>query len=396
MNAHRQSFFKFPLDPFQEEACQAIDAGENVLVCAPTGAGKTAVAEWAMMAAVSAGKRCLYTTPLKALSNQKFFDLCQMFGERQVGLSTGDISIRGKADLVVMTTEVYRNMLYGTSPDLDDAPTVARVASVILDECHYMNDEERGTVWEESIIYTPREIQMVGLSATVANAREMKQWLDAIHGPTRLICTDFRPVPLRHFYFRKGDLMDIFAKKGTDKRQVNPRLLRGKDERPPRRKGGVPFGRSLCNPRELLLKLERQDMLPVIYFVFSRKGCEQLLEETLGALTLTDSERSAIDAAVVARASGSPEILEHPHLDYLRRGVAVHHAGVLPLWKSLVEQLFTLGLVKAVFATETLAAGINMPARTTVISALSKFTGEGLRPLTGSEMLQMSGRAGRR
>ncbi len=396
MHVHRQAFFKFPLDPFQEEACRAIDAGENVLVCAPTGAGKTAVAEWAMMAALSARKRCLYTTPLKALSNQKFFDLCQLFGESHVGLSTGDVSLRGEADLVVMTTEVYRNMLYGTSPDLKDAPSIARVASVILDECHYMNDLDRGTVWEESIVYSPREIQLIGLSATVANAHEMRDWLESIHGPTRLISTDFRPVPLRHYYFRKGELLDVFAQKGTNKKQVNPRLWRFKDERSPKRRAGVPFARSLCDSKELLSRLERQDMLPVIYFVFSRKGCEQLLEETLGVVSLTADEREAIDRAIATRSVQSPEILEHPHLEYLRRGTAVHHAGVLPLWKSLVEQLFAQGLVKVVFATETLAAGINMPARTTVISALSKFTGEGLRPLTGSEMLQMSGRAGRR
>ena len=398
MHAHRQAFFKFPLDSFQEEACEAIDAGENVLVCAPTGAGKTAVAEWAMMAALSAKKRCLYTTPLKALSNQKFFDLCQMFGEQYVGLSTGDVSVRGKADLVVMTTEVYRNMLYGTAPGSEEAPSVHRVASVILDECHYMNDSDRGTVWEESIIYSPPEVQIIGLSATVANAEEMRDWLEAIHGPTRLITTDFRPVPLRHFYFRKNDLLDVFSRKENSlgKPTINPRMLRYKEERAPRRRDGMPLGATLCDPRKLLERLEQRDMLPAIYFVFSRRGCEKLLEETRGAVNLTAAESKALDRAILARAATNPEILEHPHLDPLRRGMAVHHAGILPLWKSLVESLFAQGLVKVVFATETLAAGINMPARTTVISALSKFTGDGLRPLTGSEMLQMSGRAGRR
>lgn len=398
MHAHRQAFFKFPLDSFQEEACQAIDAGENVLVCAPTGAGKTAVAEWAMMSALSAKKRCLYTTPLKALSNQKFFDLCQMFGEQYVGLSTGDVSVRGKADLVVMTTEVYRNMLYGTVPGSDEAPSVSRVASVILDECHYMNDSDRGTVWEESIIYSPPEVQIIGLSATVANAEEMRDWLEAIHGPTRLVSTDFRPVPLRHFYFRKNDLLDVFNRKAgpTGKPTINPRMLRFKEEQAPRRREGFSAGATLCDPRKLVEKLEQRDMLPAIYFVFSRRGCEKLLEETRGAVVLTSAEGKALDRAILARAASNPEILEHPHLDPLRRGVAVHHAGILPVWKSLVESLFAQGLIKVVFATETLAAGINMPARTTVISALSKYTGDGLRPLTGSEMLQMSGRAGRR
>lgn len=398
MNAHRQAFFKFPLDSFQEEACQAIDAGENVLVCAPTGAGKTAIAEWAMMVALSQHRRCLYTTPLKALSNQKFFDLCQLFGESYVGLSTGDVSIRGKADLVVMTTEVYRNMLYGNTPGGQDVSSLGRLGSVILDEVHFMNDTDRGTVWEESIIYTPREVQIIGLSATVANAQEMKEWLEETHGPTRLISTDFRPVPLRFFYFRKGDLLDVFRRSepGATRPTVNPRLLRFKDERAPRRRDGRPASTSLCEPRQLLERLQQKDMLPVIYFVFSRKGCEKLLEETRGAVILTRAEQEALDRAIRTRAAVNPEILDHPDLDSLRRGMAVHHAGILPLWKSLVESLFAQGLVKVVFATETLAAGINMPARTTVISALSKFTGEGLRPLTGSEMLQMSGRAGRR
>jgi superfamily II RNA helicase len=398
MHAHRQAFFKFPLDSFQEEACQAIDAGENVLVCAPTGAGKTAIAEWAMMVALTAKKRCLYTTPLKALSNQKFFDLCQMFGESYVGLSTGDVSVRGKADLVVMTTEVYRNMLYGNSPSGREVSSVARVASVILDEVHFMNDTDRGTVWEESIIYTPKEVQIVGLSATVANAEEMRDWLEHTHGPTRLVSTDFRPVPLKHFYFRKGDLLEIFSKeKGAGGKPVlNPRMLRYKEERAPRRRDGQPAGVTLCEPRKLVERLDQRDMLPAIYFVFSRKGCEKLLEESRGAIALTAAERKAVDQAVLARAASTPEILDHADLDSLRRGMAVHHAGMLPVWKSLVEHLFAQGLVKVVFATETLAAGINMPARTTVISALSKFTGDGLRPLTGSEMLQMSGRAGRR
>jgi superfamily II RNA helicase len=394
MNAHRQEFFEFPLDPFQEEACEAIDAGENVLVCAPTGAGKTVVAEWTMNVALLAGKRCLYTTPLKALSNQKFFDLCQRFGEENVGLSTGDVSVRSQASLVVMTTEVYRNMLYAAGPNSVN-PALREVASIILDECHYMNDTDRGTVWEESIVYSPSQTQIVGLSATVANAGEMRDWLEAIHGPTRLVSTDFRPVPLRHYYFRKDKLLSVFEQVGKRK-QLNPKLFRFKDERAPRGRGGRSQRDQLCDPRKLVARLESQDMLPAIYFVFSRKGCEKLMEDARGAVQLPVADMAAIDLAVRMRAVQNPEILEHPHLDSLRRGLAVHHAGILPVWKSLVEHLFSEGLIKVVFATETLAAGINMPARTTVISALSKFTGSGLRPLTGSEMLQMSGRAGRR
>lgn len=394
MKAHRQQFFDFPLDSFQEEACQAIDAGENVLVCAPTGAGKTVVAEWAMESALLKNKRCLYTTPLKALSNQKFFDLCQKFGEERVGLSTGDVSVRGQADLVVMTTEVYRNMLYAAGPEANN-PALAQVDAVILDECHYMNDTDRGTVWEESIIYSPSRIKVVGLSATVANAGEMRDWLEAIHGPTRLVCTDFRPVPLRHYYFRKDKLVSVFTGSG-DKKKINPKLFRFKDDRVPRGRGNRSRRDMICDPKKLVSRLEAQEMLPAIYFVFSRKGCEKLMEASRGAVQLTREAMRQIDLVVRTRAVANPEILEHPHLDPLRRGLAVHHAGILPVWKSLVEHLFGLGLIKVVFATETLAAGINMPARTTVISALSKFTGDGLRPLTGSEMLQMSGRAGRR
>ncbi len=394
MDAHRREFFEFPLDPFQEEACQAIDAGENVLVCAPTGAGKTVVAEWAVKVALATGKRCLYTTPLKALSNQKFFDLCQRFGEENVGLSTGDVSVRSQANLVVMTTEVYRNMLYAAGPDATST-ALREVAYVILDECHYMNDTDRGTVWEESIIYSPNTIQLIGLSATVANSVQMRDWLDAIHGTTRLVSTDFRPVPLRHYYFRKDKLLSVFEQSGK-KKSLNAKLFRYKDERAPRRRGDRSARDLLCDPKKLVAKLESQEMLPAIYFVFSRKGCEKLMHDARGAVHLTAAEQSAIDLAVRTRAVSSPEILEHPHLDSLRRGLAVHHAGILPVWKSLVENLFSAGLLKVVFATETLAAGINMPARTTVISALSKYTGDGLRPLTGSEMLQMSGRAGRR
>lgn len=393
MKSPRQDFFQFPLDSFQEEACDAIDNGENVLVCAPTGAGKTVVAEWAMHVALAAGRRCFYTTPLKALSNQKFFDLCQRFGEENVGLSTGDVSVRSGARLVVMTTEVYRNMLYAAGPDGVNTRALSQVSSVILDECHYMNDTDRGTVWEESIIYSPRKVQLVGLSATVANAAQMCEWLEEIHGPTRLITTDFRPVPLRHYYFRKDKLLSVFDSKSN---KLNPKLFRFKDERPPR--GGRDRSRRnlLCDPAKLVARLESQDMLPAIYFVFSRRGCETLMDQCRGAITLTRSEQDQIDFTVRTWAVNSPELLEHSHLDSLRRGLAVHHAGMLPLWKSLVENLFSNGLLKVVFATETLAAGINMPARTTIISALSKFTGEGLRPLTGSEMLQMSGRAGRR
>lgn len=384
--------FPFPLDDFQVEAMESIAAGENVVVCAPTGSGKTAIAEYALHRAHQRQLRCFYTTPLKALSNQKFHDLQQLFGEDQVGLLTGDISVRRDAQIVVMTTEVFRNMLYGTILG-DVHANLQGVVSVILDECHYMNDVERGTVWEESIIYCPREIQLVALSATVANAPDLVDWISATHAPTRLIQSDYRPVPLKFYYYFKS-LKPLLSESGSLNpalRQISPPPKRDgfrkpkKEDRPEK-----------VSPENVVRALAEREMLPAIYFVFSRRGCELALRASQGAVTLTLAEADAIKASLKDFLRDNPFLIDHPHLPYLRQGLAAHHAGLLPPWKSLVERLFQQGLIKCVFATETLAAGINMPARTTVISAISKYSDEGHRPMTASEFLQMSGRAGRR
>ena len=382
--------FPFALDPFQLQAAEAIAEGRNAVVTAPTGSGKTVVAEFAVHQALANGQRCFYTTPLKALSNQKFNDFVSLLGAQRVGLLTGDVSIRRDAEVVVMTTEVYRNMLYGTTHG-DVGRNLARVRSIILDECHYMNDQDRGTVWEESIIYTPDSIQLVGLSATISNATELADWISSIHRDTELINTDFRPVPLRHYYFHKDQIHRLFSK-GS---RINPKLLR---LRPPRRPGSRRRREKIkkVELRDVLHTLQRKDLLPAIFFVFSRRGCEQALKDTAGALKLSKDHRRELNGELERALRDAPTLARHPHLPFLRRGLAVHHAGQLPVWKSLVEHLFQKGLIGGVFATETLAAGINMPARTTVICAISKFSGDGHRLLTGSEFLQMSGRAGRR
>ncbi|HTE17027.1 MAG TPA: DEAD/DEAH box helicase, partial [Armatimonadota bacterium] len=378
--------FPYPLDPFQLESIQRIDEGHSVLVCAPTGSGKTVIAEYAIHRALANNQRVFYTTPLKALSNQKFRDLGKALGEPRVGLLTGDVSINRDADVVVMTTEVFRNMLYGTT--LGAVETNLRdVQFVILDEVHYMNDEHRGTVWEESIIYCPPPVQLVALSATVANAGDMAAWMTKVHGDTHLITTDFRPVPLRFHYFDGRNLTALLRRnRPTDhKPRVNTetgRRLRRGDMMP--------------QPHALVQALAEREMLPAIYFVFSRKGCDSAMLSCGHLELLKEEEMDRLEAMVAEHVAAYPSVADHAHLPYLLRGLAVHHAGLLPTWKVLVERLFQAGLVKAVFATETLAAGINMPARTTVLSSITKRGDAGHRSLTASEFLQMSGRAGRR
>ncbi|MCC2670562.1 MAG: DSH-like protein, partial [Armatimonadetes bacterium] len=378
--------FPFPLDDFQLEAIARIDEGHSVLVCAPTGAGKTVIAEYAIHRALEKGQRVFYTTPLKALSNQKFRDLGAMLGEHRVGLLTGDVSLNRDAEVVVMTTEVFRNMLYGTT--LGAVETNLRgVQFVILDEVHYMNDEHRGTVWEESIIYCPPSVQLVALSATVANADDMAAWMSKVHGDTTLVTTDYRPVPLQFHYYDGRRLAPLLRKvRAADFR---PRLDKESGRRT-RRWDLMPA------PDALTQELHEHSMLPAIYFVFSRKGCDQAMTSCGHLQLLTEEEMDRVEAFVERYVQDYPSAAEHPHLPYLFRGLAAHHAGLLPTWKVLVERLFQQGLVKVVFATETLAAGINMPARTTVLSSITKRSDEGHRTLTASEFLQMSGRAGRR
>ena len=381
--------FPFELDDFQKEACNTIDEGKSVVVCAPTGAGKTVIAQHAIHRALEQGCRIFYTTPLKALSNQKFYDFGEKYGVDKVGLLTGDTSINRNAQIVIMTTEVFRNMLYGTNFGAV-ADNLKDVRYVVLDEVHYMNDEQRGTVWEESIIYCPTNIQIIALSATVANCDELTNWINTVHSKTELINTDFRPVPLRFYYFDSSQpfkLLPLLTPDGKLNKKIRPekpQWAKGKDKR---KKTYV---------KQIISNLADNDMLPAIYFTFSRKKCDEQMEKCAGLGLNTKAEQIEIKAFIEEFIADNPHLYGNKHIDYLIQGVASHHAGLLPAWKNLVEKLFQKGLIKVVFATETLAAGINMPARSTVISATSKRTDTGHRMLTANEFLQMSGRAGRR
>lgn len=383
-----KTIFPFELDRFQLEAIAALNGGRSVVVCAPTGSGKTLIGEYAIYRALARGKRVFYTTPLKALSNQKLRDFREQFGSDTVGLLTGDASINREAPVLVMTTEIFRNMLYGT-PIGEVGTSLVDVEAVVLDECHYMNDRQRGTVWEESIIYCPSEIQLVALSATIANSDQLTDWINQVHGPTELIYSDFRPVPL-DFHF--GNPKGIFPLLDNKSGKLNPRLKPKPGSRD--RKGGPrPEAPSISYT---VSQLSARDMLPAIYFIFSRRGCDKAVEE-MGAMSLVnEAEAAQLRWQIDEFLQRNPEAGRSGQIQPLYRGIAAHHAGILPAWKGLVEELFQQGLIKVVFATETLAAGINMPARTTVISSLSKRTDRGHRLLNPSEFLQMAGRAGRR
>ena len=380
--------FPFELDDFQKEACEYIDKGESVVVCAPTGAGKTVIAQHAIHRALENGSRIFYTTPLKALSNQKYYDFSEKYGTEKVGLLTGDTSINRTAQIVVMTTEVFRNMLYGTNFGAV-ADNLKDVRYVVLDEVHYMNDEQRGTVWEESIIYCPTNVQLIALSATVANAGELTKWINTVHSKTELVDTDFRPVPLKFFYFDSSQpdkILPLFTPTG----QLNKKI------KPEKRVWGPKRKKQRSYVKDIVQNLAALDMLPAIYFTFSRKKCDEQMEKCAELNLVTKDEQRRIKDYIENYIAENPHLYNNRHIDYLIQGVASHHAGLLPAWKNLVEKLFQQGLIKVVFATETLAAGINMPARSTVISSTSKRTDSGHRMLTASEFLQMSGRAGRR
>jgi superfamily II RNA helicase len=458
-----ESLFPFPLDDFQKQAISALNVGKSVVVCAPTGSGKTLIGEYAIYRALQRKKRVFYTTPLKALSNQKFRDFQERFGKtplndpenpflyKEVGLITGDMVINANAPIVVMTTEIFRNMLYET-PIGEVGTSLENVETLVLDECHYISDRGRGTVWEESIIYCPPSIQLVALSATIGNPVELTQWINQVRSVNlqnsrcELINSDFRPVPLRFYFSTKDGLFPLLDGK---QQKINPNLKnksKGKGRR---------IKREDCPSIPLILdQLQQKDMLPAIYVIFSRRGCDGAVKELNGFNLVNDAEAKAIyyrlllfffqdnpylqEIVLSVYAVENPilhrkllsffaanqgeedslpqylldnaatkssffqylatasQLVRSDQVEPLSRGIAAHHAGVLPLWKELVENLFEAGLVKIVFATATLAAGINMPARTTVISALSKRTDEGHSMLTPSEFVQIAGRAGRR
>lgn len=387
----------FEPDDFQREAIEAVARGHSVVVTAPTGAGKTLVAEGAVHLALREGQRVFYTTPIKALSNQKFGDFAAVYGSDRVGLLTGDNVVNGDAPIVVMTTEVLRNMIYAGSTSLN------RVGVVVLDEVHYLQDRFRGAVWEEIIIHAPRRIQLVALSATIANAMEFSDWVRERRGPTDLVLSTHRPVPLEPRYMFRDRVSDTVRMMPTfssreGRLRPNPKLehLLGL-ERGRRNRFATP-GRV-----ETIEHLLEEAMLPAIYFIFSRAGCDagalRVLES--GVRLNTPDERETIRAIAEERtdhlSDADLSVLDYPRwLSQLEAGVAPHHAGLVPAFKETVEQLFAAGLLKVVFATETLALGINMPARTVVLESLSKWTGEGHEIMQPGDYTQLTGRAGRR
>lgn len=433
----------FPLDDFQVRACEAVEAGKGVLVAAPTGAGKTIVGEFAVHLALATGRKAFYTTPIKALSNQKYNDLVRVHGASKVGLLTGDSSINGEAPVVVMTTEVLRNMMYAGSS------TLRGLGFVVMDEVHYLADRFRGAVWEEVIIHLAEDVQVVSLSATVSNAEEFGAWLAEVRGNHEVIVSEHRPVPLWQHMMVGQTMHDLFVDETSaptaslDATRVNPELLgairqleqRGRflDDgrlggaprgggargggrgRGPRGPGGGPGGRGLARDgaggrpgggatrAEVVTRLDREGLLPAITFIFSRAGCDAAVRQLLldGMRLVPEQEGERIRRLVEERVQSllDEDLSVLGYWDFvegLTRGFAAHHAGMLPTFREIVEELFTAGRIRAVFATETLALGINMPARTVVIEKLVKFNGETHADITPAEYTQLTGRAGRR
>lgn len=420
---------RFELDPFQVEGCRALERGRSVLVAAPTGAGKTIVGEFAIhLAMAGPGEKAFYTTPMKALSNQKFRELVDVYGPDDVGLLTGDVNINGSARIVVMTTEVLRNMIYA------DSSALRGLRFVIMDEVHYLADRFRGAVWEEVIIHLPAAVRLVALSATVSNAEEFGDWLDTVRGDTEVIVSETRPVPLEQHVLVRDDLLPLFDDRaGVATAQVNQELMRIRsftgsryDENrraqeygsrrhagayaPRPKKGGRRPVRSsnvrrierLDRPQVVEL-LDRANLLPAIFFIFSRAGCDAAVQQVRRyGIRLTTAEdrqeirRTADERMRTLRDEDLGVLGYFEWLDNLERGIAAHHAGLLPAFKEVVEELFQRRLLKVVFATETLALGINMPARTVVLERMEKFNGEARVAITSGEYTQLTGRAGRR
>ena len=438
--------YDFPFDDFQMRACRALEGGDDVLVAAPTGAGKTVVGEFAVHLGLAGGLKTFYTTPIKALSNQKYLDLVARHGAESVGLLTGDTSVNPRADVVVMTTEVLRNMLYSGSRDLD------RLGYVVMDEVHYLADRFRGPVWEEVIIHLAPEVRVVSLSATVSNAEEFGDWLGQVRGRTAVVVSEHRPVPLTQHMMVGRRLLDLYSvpvavEDSDDEARLaaqpplNPDLLKAiraarraaagesgasKSNRAASGRGGAPqpwrrgVSRTARAPRRgeggartarlrppsrlaVIQALERAGLLPAIVFVFSRAGCEQAVTQAVagGVDLTTEDEALRIREIVERRTADIPRadlgvLGFHAWAHALERGVAAHHAGLLPVFKETVEELFSAGLVKVVYATETLALGINMPARTVVLESVRKWNGSAHVTLTPGEYTQLTGRAGRR
>ncbi|WP_432496030.1 DEAD/DEAH box helicase [Kineococcus gypseus] len=416
----------FDLDGFQLQACRALEAGRGVLVAAPTGAGKTVVGEFAVHLALRTGRKAFYTTPIKALSNQKYAELAERHGAASVGLLTGDNSVNGEAPVVVMTTEVLRNMLYAGSPLLDG------LGYVVMDEVHYLADRFRGAVWEEVIIHLPSDVLVASLSATVSNAEEFGAWLDTVRGDTEVVVSEHRPVPLWQHLLVGTRMYDLFTDPAGDPLEgdegslvpgaiVNPELVamsrqqlrtdrvaaagrgRGRTRPGGGRHGSGPPGGRTASRAQVLEVLDAAGLLPAITFIFSRAGCDAAVAQCVawGLRLTTPEEGKRIRALAEERCAEIPSsdlaVLGYwEWLDGLERGLAAHHAGLLPVFKETVEHLFAAGLVKAVFATETLALGVNMPARSVVLERLVKWNGQTHVDVTPGEYTQLTGRAGRR
>src|SRR5580692_1453797 len=411
-----RELYDFDFDPFQVAACAALTKGDGVLVAAPTGSGKTVIGEYAVHLALTQGKKCFYTTPIKALSNQKYNDLVRRYDTGTVGLLTGDNAVNGDAPVVVMTTEVLRNMLYAGSPALKD------LGYVVLDEVHYLADRSRGAVWEEVIIHLPESVRVVALSATVSNAEEFGDWLSQVRGGTDVIVDEHRPVPLWQHMLVGRRLYDLFT--DDDHHEVNPELTRlarretyrasspasgyGRGRGGGRGGQGSQGGYRSRRPAppyrpDTIDRLDAAGLLPAITFIFSRAGCDDAVQQCLaaGLRLTTPDEASYIESVAAQRTADIPDedlavLGYHDWVTGLRRGITAHHAGMLPAFKEVVEQLFAAGLVRIVFATETLALGVNMPARTVVLERLDKWNGEAHVALTPGEYTQLTGRAGRR
>jgi len=395
--------YDFSLDRFQERAIDAIEAGRSVLVAAPTGSGKTVVAEYAVAKALAGGGKAFYTAPIKALSNQKYRDLARRHGTASVGLLTGDNAINGDAPIVVMTTEVLRNMIYAGSSSLHG------LRYVVLDEVHYLQDAYRGPVWEEVIIHLPPEVGLVCLSATVSNAEELAEWISTVRGPTDAVIEERRPVELQNLYMvgdKTSDVVHLMptlvdGRPNPEAHRLDEQVSQGRGRGP---RGGRPRRRFFTPRRiEVIDRLEDAGMLPAIYFIFSRRGCDEARDACLDAgirLTTPDERariRAIVDERTAALAGADLQVLGYDRfVAGLEAGVAAHHAGMVPPFKEAVEACFTEGLTKVVFATETLALGVNMPARSVVIERLTKFSGERRELLTPGEYTQLTGRAGRR
>jgi ATP-dependent RNA helicase HelY len=386
----------FELDAFQREAIEKLDRGQGgVLVSAPTSSGKTVVAEYAIFRALREGQKVIYTTPLKALSNQKYHDFLRAYGEETVGLVTGENTINHDAAVVVMTTEILRNLIY------EDPGRLDLVRYVVLDEVHYIDDFPRGSVWEEIVIQAPRSIKLVGLSATIGNYREIADWMAENRGGMETVFHEVRPVELKMWLAINNRFSPLFKQDGGIDQRTWSKAAQ--EEEAAYRIGGY-RGLPSNDLLHVIEELRSLDMLPAIYFIFSRRGCREALQRcSYHELDLTTSaEKEAIDRVAAERLQGlkdhDEESLFRRMVDarLLRRGMAEHRAGLLPYHKEMVEELFQRGLIKVVFATETLSLGINMPARGVVVSSFTKFDGVNFSTLTTGELTQLMGRAGRR